>query len=99
MIIECFSGGVVRLAEPFDFHRFKLALHADVGPEAESWNGIKILDDHDALVSIDLAPALAGHPDDTSWHQQYAKMLATAREHGWIDLELDAIRAHIERVL
>ena len=97
MIIECLDGGVVRLAEPNDFRRFKLVLHAGAHPETQSWNGITLLDDRDALVSIDLVPTLDGRPDDASWEQAYAAMVAKAREHGWIDTDKNAIRAHIER--
>ncbi|MEH2553782.1 hypothetical protein V1286_001311 [Bradyrhizobium algeriense] len=98
MIIECLDGGVVRLAEPLDFGRFKLMLHADARPETQSWNGITLLNDRDGLVSIGLVPALAGRPDDGDWKQRYAEMVAKAREHGWIDAERHAIRAHIERM-
>ena len=98
MIIECLDGGVVRLTEPNDFRRFKLVLHAGVRTDTQSWNGITLLDDRDALVSIDLVPALAGRPDDASWDRQYAEMVAKAREHGWIDSERQAIRAHVERI-
>lgn len=97
MIIECFDGGMVRLTEPMDFRKFKLVLHAGARPETQGWKGITLLGDHDALVAIDLVPTLTGRPDDASWDQYYAEMVAKAREHGWIDTERDAIRAHIER--
>ncbi|MBR0685325.1 hypothetical protein JQ594_05320 [Bradyrhizobium manausense] len=98
MIIECFDGGIVRLSEPLDFRRFKLVLHADVGSGTLAWPGITLLDDRDALVSVDLVPTLAGRPDDASWDQRFAEMVDKAREHGWIDAERHAIRAHIERI-
>ncbi|QPF89338.1 hypothetical protein [Bradyrhizobium commune] len=98
MIIECYDGGIVRLADPLDFRKFKLVLHADARRETQSWNGITLLDDRDALVAIDLVPTLAGRPHDASWDQHYAEMVAKAREHGWIDAERHAIRAHIERM-
>ncbi|MCK1675221.1 hypothetical protein [Bradyrhizobium sp. 150] len=96
MIIEGLEHGVVRLAEPFDFRRFKLVLHGDGAKGAQSWSGIAVLDARDGLVSIDLVPTLAGCPDDASWNQGYADMIAKARELGWIDAERHAIRAHIE---
>lgn len=71
-------------------------LHA-LAQDAQSWTGITLLDDHHALVSIDLVPTLAGRPADASWQQGYAEMVAKAREHGWIDPERQAIQAHIER--
>jgi hypothetical protein len=39
-----------------------------------------------------------GH-GDADWDQRYQEMVAKAREHGWIDAERQAIRAHIERML
>jgi hypothetical protein len=99
MIIECLRDGAVQIAEPLDFRRFKLALPADSLPGTQIWKGITLLDDHDALVSVDLVPTLAGRPDDTSWDKRYAEMVAKAREHGWVDTEKSAIRAHIERTL
>jgi hypothetical protein len=98
MIIECRPGGVVRMTEPLDFRKFKLVLHAEAQPAMQSWNGITFLDNHDAVVSIDLVPTLPGRPDDRTWDLRYAEMVAKAREHGWIDAERNAIRAHIERV-
>lgn len=99
MIIECFDGGIVRLTEPMDFRKFKLVLHGDARPETQSWNGITLVDNRNALVSVDLVPTLTGRPDDASWDQRYAEMVAKASEHGWIDAERSAIRAHIERAL
>lgn len=98
MIIECLDDGLVRLTEPNDFRKFKVMLHADARTDTQRWNGITFLDDRDALVSIDLVPTLTGRPDDASWDRQYAEMVAKAREHGWIDSERQAIRAHIERM-
>lgn len=98
MIIECFLGGEVRLAEPLDFRGFKLVLHVETAPRLQIWKGITLLDDHQALVSIDLVPTLAGRPDDTGWDQRYADMVTKARGHGWIDTERNAIHAHIERL-
>ncbi|PIT05189.1 hypothetical protein TSA1_33905 [Bradyrhizobium nitroreducens] len=97
MIIECFDGGVVRLSEPSDFRRFKLVMHAQTPLDPQAWKGITLLGDRDALVSIDLVPSLQGRPDHASWRLGYDDMLAKAREHGWIDVDRNAIRAHIER--
>jgi hypothetical protein len=99
MNIECCDDGFVRLTEPLDFRRFKLVLRAGARLETHRWKGITLLDDGDALVSIDLVPTLTGRPDDANWDQAYAEMVAKAREHGWIDTERRAIRTHIERVL
>ncbi len=98
MIIECSSECGVRLAEPFDFRRFKLVLNGDVSADC-GLRGIVFVDDHNALVPIDLVPALPGRPADESWQQAYAAMVAKARERGWIDTQTNAIRAHVEREL
>ncbi len=98
MIIECLADGTVRLAEPLDFRKFKLVLRADASTRVQSWPGITLLDEHDALVAIDLVPTLAGRSDDAGWDLHYADMVAKARAHGWIDIERNAIRAHIERL-
>jgi hypothetical protein len=82
VIIECFDGRIVRLTEPLDSRRLKLVLHTDAPLETQGWKGIMLRDDLDALVLIDLAPTLAGHPDDKSWDQRYAEMVAKAREYG-----------------
>lgn len=98
MIIKCFDDGMVQLVEPLDFRKFKLVLHADAGSARQSWHGVTLLDEHHALVSIDVVPTLAGRPDDANWDRLYAEMVAKAREHGWINEEQAAIRAHIERM-
>lgn len=97
MIIECSSECGVRLADPFDFRRFKLVLTGDAIAESRSWQRIIFVDDRNALVPIDLVPALPGCPADETWQAAYAEMVAKARERGWIDTQANAIRAHVER--
>ena len=95
MIVKCSSEGV-QLADPLDFHRFKLVLKGGASFEARSWQGITFLDDHNALVSIDLVRALRERPDDKTWAPAFAEMVGKARRHGWIDTKTHAIRAHVE---
>lgn len=97
MIIECSSESGIQLTEPFDFRRFKLVLKGGASAESRVWQGITFVDDHNALVPIQLVPRLSGRPDDESWGPAFAEMVAKAREHGWIEAETDAIRAHVER--
>jgi hypothetical protein len=99
MIIECSSEYGVRLAEPFDFRRFKLVLTGDAVAEPRSWRGIIFIDDHNALVPIDLVLELLDRPADGTWQPAYAEMVAKARERGWIDIPSNAVRAHAEREL
>ena len=95
MIVECSLEGGIRLAEPFDFRRFKLVLkgEADMRP----WNGITLVDDRNALVSVHLVSTLSGRPDDENWAAAFAEMIVKARTHGWVDEKTKAIRAHVER--
>ena len=97
MIVECTFDGEMRLAEPFDFRNFKLLLKGDTGLRPASIGRITLVDDRNALVPIDLVPALPGRPDDAAWNAAYTDMIEKARKHGWIDAKANAIRAHIER--
>jgi hypothetical protein len=97
MIIECSMEGGTRLTEPFDFHRFKLVIRGETCGESFAWQGVDFVDDHNALVCIELIPTLDGCPDDKSWEPAFAEMVEKARAHGWIDQEANAIRAHVER--
>ena len=97
MIIECSPHGDVRLLEPSDFRRFKLVLKGQAGARSQTFKGITFADDTNALVAIDLVPTLPGRPADASWDAAYADMVRKAAEHGWIDSQANAIRAHIEK--
>jgi hypothetical protein len=97
MIVECAPEGRIRLTDPFDFRRFKLVLTGGASAGSGTWRGIDLVDDHNALVSVDLVPRLSGRPEDESWEPAFARMVEKAREHGWIDHETNAIRAHVER--
>ncbi len=97
MIVECLSDGGVRLSEPFDFLRFKLMLKGNASSDTASIRRITFVDADNALVPIDLVPTLPGRPADKTWDDRYAEMIAKARDHGWIDVNANAIRAHVER--
>jgi hypothetical protein len=97
MIVECSLEGGVQLTEPFDFRGFKLLLRGGATAEARSWQGITFVDGGNALIPIHLVPTLSGCPDHESWNSAFAEMIAKAQEHGWIDTNANAIRAHVER--
>ena len=97
MIVECSSEGEIQLTEPFDFRRFKLVLKGEASADTRPWQRIIFVDDRNALVPIQLVPTLNGCPDDESWGRAFAEMVTKAREHGWIEAETNAIRAHVER--
>ena len=97
MIVECSPDGDVRLLEPSDFRRFKVALKGQRDDRSLTFKGITFVDDNNALVAVDLVPTLPGRPADASWDAGYADMVRKAAEHGWIDSQANAIRAHIEK--
>jgi len=88
-----------RLAEPDDFTAFKVVLR-DSGPsvaERVEAIGVARLDEH-AWVRVDALRELAGASATPEWEESLASMLEFARSRGWVDDELDSIRAHVERV-
>ncbi|WP_187399180.1 hypothetical protein [Bradyrhizobium paxllaeri] len=88
------TGGALR------FCGFKLVLKGTHAAKPSDLNGITLVDQDNALVPVDLVPILPGRPkDNATWEAAYAKMVASARERGWIDAKANAIRAHIERRL
>jgi hypothetical protein len=87
-----------RLVEPDDFGAFKLVL-LDNGPSAGARlaeAGIPMLEEH-AWVPLDLVRELAGDAASAEWEGSFAAMVEFARGRGWLDEELAAIRAHVER--
>jgi hypothetical protein len=39
-----------------------------------------------------------GRPDDPAWLEGFDKMLAYAKDKGWVDAARDSVRAHVEYV-
>ncbi|TWB93109.1 hypothetical protein FBZ93_111148 [Bradyrhizobium macuxiense] len=100
MVIEYSSQTGLRLVNPLDFCNFKVVLMDPVNPSTSALRGITLVDQDNALVPIDLVPTLPGRLKDyETWETAYAKMVASARERGWIDSDANAIRAHIESSL
>src|SRR5262249_10885069 len=97
MIVEYSPESGLCLVDAFDFRRFKLVLRGELGVGSAASKGINLIDDDNALIPIELVPTLPGRPKEKTWESGYAKMIAKAAEHGWIDAERDAIRVHIER--
>lgn len=95
MIVHYSASGGLTLLEPNDFRNFKLLLKGE--NHSPSISGITFVDERNALISIDLVPALPGRPDSESWQNGYFAMVEAARKHGWIDAQAGAIRTHVER--
>jgi hypothetical protein len=97
MIVEYSPEFGLCLVDPFDFHGFKLVLRGELAVGSPASKRITLVGNDNALIPIDLVSTLPGRPDTTAWELDYATMIASAQKHGWIDVETNAIRAHIER--
>jgi len=94
------SGGSTRasLLQPDDFKAFKVVVRGD-GPslgERSAVAGIARVDEH-AWVRVDALHELAGPAATPEWRASLEGMLEYARSKGWVDDELGAVRAHVER--
>ena len=87
-----------RLLEPDDFKGFKLIV-LDGGSTAAARLrevGIPRVEEH-AWIPADVVRGLAGSAATKEWGESFAAMVEFARSRGWLDEELAAIRAHVER--
>ena len=102
MIVEIdLAGGAARsaLVDADDFKSFKVVLRGG-GPslgEHAGELGLARVDEH-AWVPIDTLRGLAGPAATPEWEESLAGMLGYARSKGWVDDELGAVRAHVERI-
>jgi len=101
MIVELdLSGGAARatLLEAGDFKAFKVVVRGDSASLAErsAAVGIARVDEH-AWVRVDALRELAGPAATPEWEASLQGMLEFARSKGWVDDELGAVRAHVER--
>ena len=87
-----------RLVDPGDFTSFKAVLHG-AGPalaERLAPIGVTRVDEH-AWVSVAALRRLAGDAATPAWEDSLASMLDFARSRGWVDDDLESVRAHVER--
>jgi hypothetical protein len=95
------SGGTARasLLEADDFKAFKVVVRGD-GPslgERSVAAGVARVDEH-AWVRLEALRELAGPAATAEWLASLEGMLEYARSKGWVDDELGAVRAHVERI-
>jgi hypothetical protein len=95
MIVHYSASSGLTLLEPDDFRNFKLLLGGAREDHSPSIEGITFVDERNALVPIELVPALPGRPDGESWQKSYRAMIEAASKHG--DAQANAICAHVER--
>jgi len=97
MIVHYAPEDGLSLQDSEDFRKFKIVL--DHGsPQRPQIPELTFVDDANALIGVDVVPALPGAPTDPAWREGYDKMVAAAARFGWIDEESNAIRAHVERL-
>ena len=101
MIVEIHAEADVaqaRLVDPGDFTSFKVVLRGAGPPLAERLApiGVARVDEH-AWVRVDALRRLAGEAATPAWEESLSSMLEFARSRGWVDDDLDAVRAHVER--
>jgi hypothetical protein len=98
MIVCLDKSGHLRIDEDTDFRRFKVLISQGTLTELRETppDGLRFQGAEHAFVSIDFLKQWgATHHDDT-WLVDLDKMIAFAREHGWLDGSGRKIRAHIE---
>jgi hypothetical protein len=96
VIVHYSEDGGLELREPSDFKKFKVLLERCSAMQP-GIPGVTFVDDGNALVRIDLVPALRGAPQDASWRSGFDAMVKAAAKYGWIDEAASAIKAHVER--
>jgi hypothetical protein len=92
------GGGLATLLDPDDFKAFKVVVRGGGPPLAalSAPSGIAKVDEH-AWVRVDALRELAGPAATPEWEASLEGMLEYARSKGWVDDELGAVRAHVER--
>ncbi len=91
----------VTLAEPDDCSRFHVSVtghgHAPAVDDALQSTGTGWLDgDGGAFVRVERVRDLAAGNVDAGWPQRFDTMLDFARDKGWLSVDGEAIRAHLE---
>jgi hypothetical protein len=97
MIVEYSNRDGLRLTDPEDFRKFKVLLKGAFGTTRPYIDGLIFVDDDNALVGLEVVPAMAGTAASVQWRTRFDEMVAAAAKHGWIDVDSNAIRAHVER--
>jgi hypothetical protein len=90
----------VELDEPDDCRRFHVAANGGADPDrlgrVLADHAVARLDGDDAWVQVEAVRGLAAGRVAAGWENDFAAMLAFARDKGWLDASGRAIRAHVE---
>src|SRR5262245_59227809 len=94
--VDLSSGGAsTALLEAQGCKAFKIVVRCG-GPALSTSNAVAKVDEH-AWVRVDALRELAGSAVTPEWEASLQGMLEYARTKGWVDDELGAVRAHVER--
>ena len=101
MIIELELRGAgveTRLVDPDDFTAFKVIARGEAPALADGVAApvVAKVEEH-AWISIEALRDLAGAAATPAWEASLTSMIEFARSRDWVDDELGAIRAHVER--
>jgi hypothetical protein len=78
------------------FRRYKIVL--DCGSQqCPQVPELTFVDDDNALIGIDVAPALCGVPTDPVWRAEYDRVISSAAKFGWTNETSNLTHAHVER--
>jgi hypothetical protein len=84
------------LQEGEDYRRYKIVL--DSGPrQCPQVPELTFVDDDNALIGIDVVPALSGAPTDPVWRAEYDRVISSAAKFGWTNETSNLIYAHVKR--
>jgi len=94
----------IGLDQPDDCKRFHVVARVAANGGADPDRLTRVLADHavgrldgdDAWVQVEAVRGLAAGRVGAGWENDFAAMLAFARDKGWLDASGKAIRAHVE---
>lgn len=87
----------VRLIEPDVLRSFAVVVLETSAPAERSWPDEVVRHEEHVWVRIDRLRDLAGRAAGEAWETGFGGMIDFARSRGWVDDELGAVRAHVER--
>ncbi len=77
MIVHYSYHKGLALQEAEDFRRLRIVLGC-LPEQHLPVLELTFVDDHNALIGIDVIPTLPGAPTDPAWHAEYERMISTA---------------------
>jgi hypothetical protein len=98
VVVEVDGAGRLTLRDAADFRAFKVVTGGDPWPRDGASARLRPATDGEVFVPVELVRDLAGPlAADDGWRRGLAAMVEFARQHGWLDADGTAIRAHVER--